>query len=107
MLSVENEAAKLVSMEKVVDAPGTIVKVLPETRLFVTKIEIQKQKEGGVTLGCNRFYSGRSTIVHIGEFQDTMRRSYFRRDSNSAAKKAYYWIVDETRELREALKSGD
>jgi NTP pyrophosphatase (non-canonical NTP hydrolase) len=45
--------------------------------------------------------------VHISEFQDMMRRLYLRRDSNRGAKRTYDWLVDETRELGDALKSGD
>ena len=45
--------------------------------------------------------------MHISEFQDVMRRLYFRRDSKRGAKRTYDWLVDETRELGDALKGGD
>jgi len=45
--------------------------------------------------------------MHISEFQDMMRRLYFRRDSKRGAGRTYDWFVDETRELGEALKNAD
>jgi NTP pyrophosphatase (non-canonical NTP hydrolase) len=45
--------------------------------------------------------------MHISEFQDMMRRLYFHRDSNRGAKGTYDWLMEEVRELGDALKSGD
>jgi NTP pyrophosphatase (non-canonical NTP hydrolase) len=43
--------------------------------------------------------------VHISEFQDMMRRLYFHNDSKRGATRTYDWLVDETIELGDALKS--
>jgi NTP pyrophosphatase (non-canonical NTP hydrolase) len=45
--------------------------------------------------------------VHISEFQGMMRRLYFRGDSKRGARRTYDWLVDETRELGDALKNRD
>ena len=45
--------------------------------------------------------------MHINEFQDMMRRLYFHRDFDRGARGTYDWLVDETRELGEALEKGD
>ncbi|RLI20424.1 nucleotide pyrophosphohydrolase [Candidatus Bathyarchaeota archaeon] len=44
--------------------------------------------------------------MHISEFQNLMREIYFHRDSKRGVKGTYDWLVDEVRELGEALK-GD
>jgi NTP pyrophosphatase (non-canonical NTP hydrolase) len=45
--------------------------------------------------------------MHINEFQDMMRRLYFHKDFDRGVKGTYDWLVDETRELGEALEKGD
>jgi len=45
--------------------------------------------------------------LHIREFQEMMRRIYYHRDSRRGAEGTYNWLVDEVRELGEALKNGD
>jgi NTP pyrophosphatase (non-canonical NTP hydrolase) len=45
--------------------------------------------------------------MDVSEFQEMMRRLYFHRDSERGAKGTYDWLVDEVRELGNALKSGD
>lgn len=42
--------------------------------------------------------------MHIHEFQDTMRRIYFHRDSERGTVGTLNWLVEEVEELREALK---
>jgi NTP pyrophosphatase (non-canonical NTP hydrolase) len=42
--------------------------------------------------------------VYICEFQDMMRRIYFHRDSERGADGTFDWLVDEVKELGEALK---
>jgi len=42
--------------------------------------------------------------VYIREFQDMMRRIYFHRDSERGAGGTFDWLVDEVKELEEALK---
>jgi NTP pyrophosphatase (non-canonical NTP hydrolase) len=46
-------------------------------------------------------------IVHIHEFQEMMKRLYFHRDSERGVKGTYSWLVDEVRELWEALEGKD
>jgi NTP pyrophosphatase (non-canonical NTP hydrolase) len=45
--------------------------------------------------------------MEIQEFQEMMRRIYFHRDSERGADGTYDWLVDEVRELGEALKEQD
>ena len=45
--------------------------------------------------------------MHIAEFQNMMRRLYFDKDSLRGAKGTYDWLMDEIRELGEALEDGD
>jgi len=45
--------------------------------------------------------------MHINKFQAMMRRLYFHRDSERGAKGTYVWLMDETRELGEALEVKD
>jgi len=45
--------------------------------------------------------------MHIHEFQEMMRRLYFHRDSERGVKGTYEWLVDEVKELWEALEEGD
>ena len=42
--------------------------------------------------------------VHIMEFQEMMKRLYFHRDSERGVKGTYEWLVDEVKELGEALE---
>jgi NTP pyrophosphatase (non-canonical NTP hydrolase) len=46
-------------------------------------------------------------IVHIHEFQEMMKRLYFHRDSERGVKGTYDWLVNELRELGEALEEKD
>jgi len=46
-------------------------------------------------------------VVHIHEFQEMMKRLYFHRDSERGVKRTYDWLVDEIRELGEALEEKD
>jgi len=45
--------------------------------------------------------------MHIREFQDMMKRIYFRRDSKRGVKRTYDWLVEEVGELGAALKGRD
>ena len=45
--------------------------------------------------------------MHIREFQEMMRYLYFHRDSKRGTKGTYEWLVDEVRELGEALEERD
>ncbi len=45
--------------------------------------------------------------MHIHDFQEMMRRVYFHRDSKRGIKGTYDWLVDEVKELGEALKTAD
>jgi len=45
--------------------------------------------------------------MHIHEFQEMMRRLYLHRDSERGIKGTYNWLVDEAKELWEALEKGD
>jgi NTP pyrophosphatase (non-canonical NTP hydrolase) len=45
--------------------------------------------------------------MHISEFQQMMRRLYFHRDSERGAAGTYDWLVDEIREVGDALDRGD
>ncbi|MDH4221295.1 MAG: nucleotide pyrophosphohydrolase [Candidatus Bathyarchaeota archaeon] len=42
--------------------------------------------------------------MHVREFQDMMRRIYFHRDSERGVVGTFDWLVEEVKELREALK---
>jgi NTP pyrophosphatase (non-canonical NTP hydrolase) len=44
--------------------------------------------------------------MHIYEFQEMMRRLYFKRDSERGVNETYNWLVDEVAELGEELKKG-
>ena len=45
--------------------------------------------------------------THIHEFQEMMRNIYFSRDSERGTRGTYGWLVDEVRELGEALEASD
>ena len=45
--------------------------------------------------------------MHIREFQDLMRSLYFHRDSDRGVTGTYEWLVDEVKELSEALHSNN
>jgi len=45
--------------------------------------------------------------MHISEFQNLMREIYFHRDSRRGVNGTYNWLVDEVRELGEALKGNN
>jgi len=45
--------------------------------------------------------------VHIHEFQKMMRRIYLHRDSNRGVEGTFDWLVEEVKELGEALKTDD
>ena len=45
--------------------------------------------------------------MHIHEFQGMMKHLYFHRDSERGVKGTYDWLVDEVRELGEALEEKD
>ena len=45
--------------------------------------------------------------THIHEFQEMMRNIYFSRDSERGTRGTYGWLVDEVRELGEALEAND
>jgi len=45
--------------------------------------------------------------VHIREFQEMMRDIYFHRDAKRGMLGTYDWLMDEVRELGEALKTRD
>ncbi|MEM3622225.1 MAG: MazG nucleotide pyrophosphohydrolase domain-containing protein [Candidatus Bathyarchaeia archaeon] len=45
--------------------------------------------------------------MHIYEFQKMMHRLYFHKDSRRGALGTYNWLVDEVKELGEALKAND
>lgn len=45
--------------------------------------------------------------MRIREFQEMMRRLYFHRDSRRGTAGTYDWLVDEIRELGDALKQRD
>ncbi len=42
--------------------------------------------------------------MHIREFQSMMRRIYFHRDSERGKNGTYRWLVEEAKELGEAVK---
>jgi NTP pyrophosphatase (non-canonical NTP hydrolase) len=45
--------------------------------------------------------------MHIREFQELMRRLYFHKDSERGTDRTYEWLVDEVKELGEALNSNN
>ncbi len=45
--------------------------------------------------------------MHIHEFQQMMKRLYFHRDSQRGIKGNYEWLIDEVKELGEALEGTD
>lgn len=45
--------------------------------------------------------------MQIREFQEMMRRIYFHRDSKRGVARTYEWLVDEVKELGEALKEDN
>ena len=45
--------------------------------------------------------------MHIYEFQEMMKYLYFHRDSERGTKGTYEWLVDEVKELGEALEGND
>lgn len=45
--------------------------------------------------------------MHIYEFQDLMRKIYFHRDSKRGLKRTYRWLIEEVKELGEALKENN
>ncbi len=45
--------------------------------------------------------------MHIQEFQQMMKRLYFKRDFARGVNGTYNWLVDEVEELGEALKGTD
>jgi len=45
--------------------------------------------------------------MHISEFQEMMKRLYFKRDSERGINGTFNWLVDEVAELGEELKGSD
>ena len=45
--------------------------------------------------------------MHIHEFQEMMKRLYIQKDTQRGVKGNYEWLVDEIRELGEALEGTD
>jgi NTP pyrophosphatase (non-canonical NTP hydrolase) len=45
--------------------------------------------------------------LQIREFQEMMRRLYFHRDSKRGVNGTYEWLVDEVKELGDALNAAD
>jgi NTP pyrophosphatase (non-canonical NTP hydrolase) len=45
--------------------------------------------------------------MHVTEFQEMMKNLYFQRDSERGWKGTYDWLVDEVKELGEALEGTD
>lgn len=45
--------------------------------------------------------------MHICEFQEMMRRLYFHRDRKRGIDRTYDWLMDEVKELGEALRACD
>jgi NTP pyrophosphatase (non-canonical NTP hydrolase) len=44
--------------------------------------------------------------MHINEFQQLMRRLYYRRDSDRGIEGTYRWLLDEVNELGDALRDN-
>lgn len=45
--------------------------------------------------------------MHITEFQEMMKHLYFHRDSERGVKDTYEWLLDEVKELGDALEEND
>jgi NTP pyrophosphatase (non-canonical NTP hydrolase) len=45
--------------------------------------------------------------MHICEFQEMMKDLFFHRDSERGVKGTYNWLVDEVKELGDALEEND
>jgi len=45
--------------------------------------------------------------MHITEFQEMMKHLYFHRDSERGVKGTYEWLLDEVKELGDALEEKD
>jgi NTP pyrophosphatase (non-canonical NTP hydrolase) len=45
--------------------------------------------------------------LHMSEFQKMMHRLYFHRDSKRGVEGTYKWLLDEVKELWEALETND
>ena len=45
--------------------------------------------------------------MQISDFQKMMHRTYFHRDSKRGIEGTYNWLMDEVKELGEALKADD
>jgi NTP pyrophosphatase (non-canonical NTP hydrolase) len=45
--------------------------------------------------------------MHIREFQKLMKKIYFHRDSERGTKGTFNWLVDEVKELEEAVNMQD
>jgi NTP pyrophosphatase (non-canonical NTP hydrolase) len=45
--------------------------------------------------------------MHIHEFQEMMKHLYFHRDSERGIKGTYEWLVDEVKEIGEAIEGND
>jgi NTP pyrophosphatase (non-canonical NTP hydrolase) len=45
--------------------------------------------------------------MHINEFQTMMRRIYFHHDAKRGAEGTYHWLMEEVKELGEAIKGGN
>jgi len=48
-----------------------------------------------------------SLKMHVQDFQNMMRQIYFHRDSERGATGTYKWLVDEVKELEEAIRTQD
>lgn len=49
----------------------------------------------------------RGNAMHISEFQEMMKALYFHRDFERGTRGTYEWLVDEVKELGEALEGTD
>ncbi len=45
--------------------------------------------------------------MHVKEAQALMRRIYYHKDSRRGARRTWEWLLEEVRELGEALEAGD
>ena len=45
--------------------------------------------------------------MHLREAQAMMRQIYYHKDSRRGARKTWEWLLEEVRELGEAIESGD
>jgi NTP pyrophosphatase (non-canonical NTP hydrolase) len=67
-----------------------------------------RQDASGLTLITARKIKPTSVkLVQIHEFQEMMKRLYFKRDSERGIDGTYNWLVDEVAELGEELKGND